>query len=135
MTHETPQQRRTRLIERYVEKNATLGTAETWLDIHTAIKLATELADEVIAATPQEPQSELQQDIERRRAEIKTRSCKPKIIEGFLTEFETRLLELCLEAKGIMKSPVVYDSEYHTKQSWTDKLDVLIEEMSLYGKV
>lgn len=59
MTHETPAQRRTRLIERYVERNAHLGTSETWLDIETAIKLATELADAVIAATPQGPESTL----------------------------------------------------------------------------
>lgn len=58
MNHETPNERRTRLIERYVERNAHLGTSETWLDIETAIKLATELADAVIAATPQGPQQD-----------------------------------------------------------------------------
>lgn len=94
MSTETPQQRRTRLIEEYTGRIYAEGKYYS----KDAIFAATQLADAVIAATPQEPQSELQQDIERRRAEIKTKRELPPHpllrLDGYPSEIETRLIEL-----------------------------------------
>lgn len=111
MTHETPTQRRTRLIEEYVKIYT--GTP------HQRRLCAQDLAAEVIAATPQEPPQErpdLQAYIDRCEYAIRSTGLEPrpptalkndlsdeqlaKLLKGQATErypseIETRLIELC----------------------------------------
>lgn len=84
MSHETPQQRRTRLIEQYVAVDLAHLQGP-----RNVVEMAVNLADAVIAATPQpEP------------APTKTLDLKSLNYDGtpatrYPSEIETRLLELC----------------------------------------
>jgi hypothetical protein len=110
MTHETPNERRTRLIEQFMI--VAYADANVQFTIHELLKYAQELADAVIAATPQGPTSELQQDIERRRADIKANriaACdmnwgRPETVPS---ETEKRLIELV--------EKIILESQQHLK--------------------
>lgn len=98
---ETREQRRVRLIERYVERTASIENDESWLDIHTAIKLAEELADSVIDATPQDvPDTQL------------------LLAEKFMDAF----WDLCKEARDLIDGQPI---SWRARVDWKQKLEDL----------
>lgn len=104
MNHETPAQRRTRLIDEYVLRNfhpyATCGNLP-WL-----IQIAQKVADAAIAATPQE---HLQDDKLAEHVERLERSTN-------------ELYRLCTSAAGIMRYGI---SNAYSPQEWLKAWDAL----------
>ena len=82
MTHETPAQRRTRLIEQYTLEHIKQGN---W-DFDVIERVIPRIADAVIAATPQETPKAL---------DIKSLNYDGTPATRYPSEIETRLLELC----------------------------------------
>lgn len=78
---ETPQQRRTRLIEQYTLEHIKQGN---W-DFDVIERVIPRIADAVIASTPQEPLP---------------------VYDPIPSEAETRLIELCEECIGMMNLTV-----------------------------
>ena len=119
-TNETPAQRRTRLIEEYT-KAAIIATPD--YSAEQMVAGATFVADAVIAATPQEPQSELQKHIEQHGAEIKARYHKQEPTR-YPSETETRLIEL---VEHCAKCMLGYQDANHVR----DKLSAIKRDLRL----
>lgn len=90
MSTETPAQRRTRLIEQYAGQ---LYPRICHCD--ATIDDAAKLADAVIAATPQEPEPNLEQQLKTARLEVESEMLRRAEPTRYPSEIETRLIELC----------------------------------------
>lgn len=87
MTHETPAQRRTRLIEQYAGQIYARGMDY----IDDANLKASKLADAVIAATPQEPEPTLEQQLKTARLEVEAETLRCAEPTRYPSEIETLL--------------------------------------------